>query len=85
MLHTDNELINQIIRTAQDPDPLRAAQYRPFAYLTANASLIGETAIIRRPLTMPPLRSLPRTLLAWVRGFALFQRPAPAPCCLAAV
>ena len=54
MLHADNALLHEIIRTAHDPDPVRAARYRPFGYPT---SACPWTPRRRRPSRYPARRA----------------------------
>ena len=80
MLHADDELLHQIIRAAHDPDPRRAAGYRPFADPTARR-LLGAA----QPVAVPVLRVTWSTRLgsavAAVLGHVPARRVAPEPCC----
>jgi hypothetical protein len=80
-MYHDNVLLYEIVRTAHDPDPVRAARFRPFGHPT-----------VRRPLDAPPRpsgRSNPRAwaagvvarLVATARTVAPVRRPASVPCC----
>ena len=80
-MHADNPLFYELIRSAHDPDPLRAARFRPYSYSSA-----------RRPLDELPIKTVaafdPAQATAFIRkavgsiwGFVPDRRPVPVPCC----
>ncbi|HKG26409.1 MAG TPA: hypothetical protein VKB09_12220 [Thermomicrobiales bacterium] len=80
MLYPDNALLYEIVRTAHDPDPVRAARFRPFGYPTARRPLDGPPAFGRSD-RRASAASIATRLAATLRAPAPVRRPAPVPCC----
>jgi hypothetical protein len=80
-MHADNPLLYEFIRTAHDPDPLRAARFRPYAYPSARRPLDSTPAKVNSAFGASKVTALIGKTGATVLGLIPVNRPAPVPCC----
>jgi hypothetical protein len=80
MRYPDNAPLYEIVRTAHDPDPVRAARFRPFGYPTVRRSLDAPPASGRSDRRATAASTVTR-LAATLRALAPVRRPASVPCC----
>jgi hypothetical protein len=80
-MHVDNPLLYEFIRTAHNPNPLRAARLRPFAYPSGLRPLDSKPAKVKSACHNPRVKTLVVKIIATVLGLIPVNQPAPAPCC----
>jgi hypothetical protein len=78
-MHVDDPLLYEFIRAAHDPDPLRAALFRPFASARRpqNSIPTGVDSAFGAAKAM----SIIGKTVATVLGLIPVHRPALVPCC----
>jgi hypothetical protein len=80
-MHVDNPLLYEFIRAAHDPDPLRAARFRPFAWSSARRPQESMPTKVDSAFGAAKVMSIIGKTGAMVLGLIPAHRPAPVPCC----
>ena len=79
MLYPDNALLHEIVRTAHDPDPVRATRFRPFGCPSVRRPLDQLPSASKRSGRQASAASVATRLAAMLWALSPLHRPAP--CC----